>query len=154
MEDRSPEALRKDLATPVGRWELFEHGADVGVRGYGDTLAGAFEQAALALTGVVADAGDIKETTRVDLACEADDPGVLLVDWLNAIVYEMSANKLLFHRYRVTLDGHNLQGTAWGEPVEAGRHRPVVEIKGATYTELKVERLDDDSWMAQTVVDV
>jgi len=29
------------------RWEHFEHGADIGVRGFGPTLAAAFEQAAL-----------------------------------------------------------------------------------------------------------
>jgi len=35
-------------------WEHFAHGADIGVRGSGTTLGEAFEQAALALTAVVA----------------------------------------------------------------------------------------------------
>ena len=34
-------------------WEHFAHDADIGVRGRAATLAGAFEQAALALTAVV-----------------------------------------------------------------------------------------------------
>ena len=34
-------------------WELFPHGSDVGVRGIGPTEAEAFEQAAMALTGVI-----------------------------------------------------------------------------------------------------
>lgn len=135
-------------------WEHFEHGADVGVRGYGANLAEAFEQAALALTAVVTDPDAIAETTEVNLECEADDPEVLLVDWLNAVVYEMSVNKLLFHRYRVELLDHRLRGTAWGEAVDALKHRPAVEIKGATYTELKVHRREDGGWLAQTVVDV
>ena len=37
-------------------WEHFSHDADIGVRGWGQTLAQAFEQAALALTAVVTDA--------------------------------------------------------------------------------------------------
>lgn len=138
----------------AARWEHFEHGADIGVRGFGASPAQAFEQAALALTAVTADAGDIAETTHVDLACEAEDIEDLLLDWLNALVYEMAVNKLLFHRYHVELTDHGLRGTAWGETVDAARHRPIVEVKGATYTELKVRRQQDGSWMAQTVVDV
>ena len=34
------------------------------------------------------------------------------------------------------------------------RHEPAVEIKGATYTALRVERQKDDTWLAQCVVDV
>jgi SHS2 domain-containing protein len=136
------------------RWEHFDHGADIGIRGYGDTPGAAFEQAALALTAVIADAGDIREATRVDISCEADDREDLFLDWLNALVYEMAVNHLLFHRYHVEISGSRLRGQAWGEVVETARHHPAVEIKGATYTELMVRRLEDGSWLAQTVVDV
>jgi SHS2 domain-containing protein len=136
------------------RWEHFEHGADIGIRGYGASPAQAFEQAALALTAVIADAGNIEETTHVEIACEADDLEDLLMDWLNALVYEMAVNRLLFRRYHVELNAHRLRGTAWGETVDTVRHQPAVEIKGATYTELTVHRLQDGSWLAQTVVDV
>lgn len=142
------------MKAAVAQWEHFDHGADIGIRGYGANLAQAFEQAALALTGVIADAGDIEERTHVDLACEAGNVEDLLLDWLNALVYEMAVNRLLFHRYRVELSDHRLRATAWGESVDTTRHRPVVEIKGATYTELKVRHQEDGSWMVQTVVDV
>lgn len=135
-------------------WEHFEHGADIGVRGYGATPAEAFEQAALALTAVTADAGEIEQTICVEIACEADNLEDLLLDWLNALVYEMATRRLLFSRYRVELSDHELRGTAWGETVDAARHRPVVEVKGATYTELRVRQREDGTWMAQTVVDV
>lgn len=138
----------------VAHWEQFEHGADVGIRGHGTTPAEAFEQAALALTAVIADAGDIREPTHVDLACRADNLEDLFLDWLNALVYEMAVNRLLFRRYRVELSGNDLQATAWGEIVDPARHRPAVEVKGATYTGLEVRRREDGSWVAQTVVDV
>ena len=47
-----------------------------------------------------------------------------------------------------------LRATAWGEPVVVARHRPAVEVKGATYTALCVARQPDGRWLAQTVVDV
>lgn len=135
-------------------WEHFEHGADIGVRGYGATPAEAFEQAALALTAVIADTGDIEAATRLDLTCRADNLEDLFLDWLNALVYEMAVTRLLFCRYRVELSGNGLQAAAWGEIVDPARHRPAVEVKGATYTGLEVRRREDGSWVAQTVVDV
>ena len=36
-------------------WEHFSHVADIGVRGFGSTMAASFEQAALAMTAVVAE---------------------------------------------------------------------------------------------------
>ena len=38
----------------------FAHGADISVRGRGETLAEAFEEAALALTCIVADPGRVR----------------------------------------------------------------------------------------------
>lgn len=135
------------------RWEHYEHGADIGVRGYGATLAQAFEQAALALTAVIADPAAVAPRERVAIRCEAPDDELLFAEWLNAIVYEMSARRMLFSRFALQLEGGALSGEAWGEPVEAARHHPAVEVKGATYTTLRVAR-HDGGWVAQTVVDV
>jgi SHS2 domain-containing protein len=135
-------------------WEHYEHGADIGVRGIAPTLAGAFEQAALAMTAVVTDPAALAEEASVTIRCRAPDPEILLVDWLNTLVYEMATRKLVFGRFQVNIDGEQLQATAWGEPVDVARHQPAVEIKGATYTTLKVEQRRDGSWLAQCVVDV
>ena len=136
-----------------GRWEHFEHGADVGVRGLGATKAEAFEQAALALTAAVAEPADVLPLERIALTCEAPDDELLLAEWLNALVYEMSTRRMLFSRFAVSLTGTRLEAEAWGEPVDAVRHRPAVEVKGATYTMLRVAP-DNGGWLAQTVVDV
>jgi len=134
-------------------WEHFPHGADVGVRGFGPTKAEAFEQAALALTAVVADPAAVTPREEVTIRCAAPDDELLLAEWLNGLIYEMATRKMLFGRFAVRLDGPNLHGQAWGEPVDAARHQPAVEIKGATYTALRVAR-EGGGWVAQTVVDV
>jgi SHS2 domain-containing protein len=137
----------------TGRWEHFPHGADIGVRGCGATKAEAFEQAALAMTAVVTDPAQVALRERIGLRCEAPDDELLLAEWLNALIYEMSTRKMLFGRFAVRFDGPVLTGEAWGEPVDVARHRPAVEVKGATYTALRVAR-DGEGWVAQTVVDV
>jgi SHS2 domain-containing protein len=135
------------------RWEHFEHEADMGVRGYGGTKAQAFEQAALALTAVITDPAAVAAREAVSIEAEAPDDELLLAEWLNQIVYEMATRKMLFGRFAVRIDGTRLAATAWGEPADPARHQPAVEVKGATYTALKVAR-EDGEWIAQTVVDV
>jgi len=136
-----------------GRWEHFPHGADVGVRGHGPTRAAAFEQAALALTAAVCDPGSVLSEEAVEIDCEAADEELLLAAWLNAVVYEMAVRRMLFGRFAVAIDGLRLHGRAWGEPVDLGRHRPAVEVKGATLTELRVAQ-GPGGWLAQCVIDV
>lgn len=133
--------------------ELFAHGADVGVRGWGASAAEAFEQAASALTAAVTDA-EIEPLVPVSVECEAPDLELLLVEWLNAIIYEMAVRKMLFGRFTVRIDGSRLVGKLWGEPVVVERHAPACEPKGATYTELKVAKNLKGSWSAGCVVDV
>ena len=81
-------------------------------------------------------------------------PEILLTEWLNAIVYEMATRRMLFCRFQVRIDGERLTGTAWGEAVDVPRHRPAVEVKGATLTQLRVAQEPDGTWVAQCVVDV
>ena len=136
-----------------GHWEHFAHEADVGVRGVGETRAEAFEQAALAMMAVIVDLGTVRPRERVDIECDGADDELLLTEWLNGIVYEMSSRHMLFSRFSVRLEGLRLRGAAWGEPIDRERHQPAVEIKGATYTALRVA-YEGGRWLAQTVVDV
>ncbi len=134
-------------------WELFPHDADVGVRGWGASVGEAFEQAAMALTAIVTDA-EIVGPTPVEVTCEAPDVELLLVDWLNAIIYEMAVRTMLFGRFEVRIDGNRLAGKLWGEPVDRARHKPACEPKGATYTALRVAQDAAGRWSAGCIIDV
>ncbi|MGB5948115.1 MAG: archease [Parvibaculum sp.] len=138
----------------MARWEHFEHGADVGVRGIGATLPEAFEQCALALIAAMIEPARIRPEERVAIACEAPAPDLLLVEWLNAIVYEMAVRRMVFGRFEIAIAGNRLTGSAWGEHVDRFRHEPAAEVKGATYTALRVEQKADGEWLAQCIVDV
>jgi len=135
-------------------WEHFAHGADIGIRGRGETRDQAFAEAARALTAVVTDPGRVAPRLAVPIHCTASDDELLLVEWLNALVYEMATRRMLFGRFDVRIADHALAATAWGEPVEVARHQPAVEPKGATMTALRVAHEPDTTWLAQTVLDV
>lgn len=135
-------------------WEHFRHGADIGIRGFGDTPDEAFAEAAVALTAVVTEPEHIAAGTRIEMACAARDLDYLLVAWLNTLIYEMASRRMLFRRFDVRITNHDLHAAAWGEPVDRVRHEPAVEVKGATLTALKVEQEPGGRWLAQCIVDV
>jgi tRNA nucleotidyltransferase (CCA-adding enzyme) len=141
-------------ANAAQRWEHFAHEADMGVRGCGATRDAAFEQAAVALIHVMCDPRDIAQTQTIAIDCAAPDNELLLVDWLNALIYEMATRHVLFGAFEVHIDGYHLTARVRGEPIDVARHQPAVEIKGATYTELHVGQDASGVWCAQCVVDV
>ena len=135
-------------------WAHFSHDADMGVRGVGSSLEGAFEGAALALSALTTELASVSSKETIEIRCEAPDEEMLLFDWLNAIVYEMATRNMVFGAFRVTVVNGRLQATAWGEKRDRKRHTVGVEVKGATFTELRVAARDDGTWVAQCVVDV
>jgi SHS2 domain-containing protein len=141
-------------ASTARRWEHFEHAADMGVRGIGITREAAFEEAALALCAIITDPALVRPDILFEVDCHATDDEFLLVDWLNALISEMSAHRMIFSRFEVTMSDGHLRGRARGEVAVPGRHHPAVEVKGATLTELKVFQNANGLWTAQCVVDV
>ena len=135
-------------------WEHFPHEADMGIRGIGSTRDEAFEQAALAMTAVITDPAQVSAVEMVEITRQAPDDELLLVDWLNALVYETATRKLLFSRFEVQVKDHVLTARAFGEPMDTAKHHMALEIKGATYTALRVAQESNGEWVAQCVVDV
>lgn len=146
--------MKRDVEMTGKYWEHFSHGADIGVRGFGSSIEEAFEQAAHALTAVMTDPRLVIPKDRLEFTCQSPDEELMLVDWLNELIFAMSTRKMLFSQFELAINGQHLSATVWGEPVDIPRHQPAVEIKGATYTSLKVSRDETGSWMAQCVVDV
>lgn len=138
----------------TGRWDHFEHEADIGVRASAPSRETLFERLAEALTAIITEPGGVRPVETITIRCEAPDDAMLLVDWLNALIFEMATRRMLFGAWHVELDGHRLTASVTGESVDRARHQPVVEVKGATYTALSVEQDEQGLWHGQCVVDV
>lgn len=160
MEPKSDNALGSpgwpggETAPRGAAYELFDHDADIGVRGYGPTPEEAFEQAALALSAVVTEPAGIRPDQVVEVECQGNDLELLFVDWLNAVIFEAATRRMLFGRFEVKIASGTLHGRLFGETVDPDRHRPAVEPKGATYTQLRVAREPDGRYVAQCIIDV
>ena len=66
--------------------------------------------AGVALTAVITGPDGVAPREVVALACEAPALDLLLVEWLDAIIFEMATRGLLFSDYSVTIDGSETGG--------------------------------------------
>jgi SHS2 domain-containing protein len=141
-----------------GGFELLEHTADVGIRARGPTLEEAFEQATLGLAEVQGALAPGQEGApgpgeAVAVQVEAADPGGLLVDWLNEVLWLAETRQAAVAGVRVERVG---DGTAAGEVVLAsgGPAPDGTFVKAVTYHRLRVEPDPDGGWLVEVYLDV
>lgn len=127
---------------PSSGYVLLDHPADVGIEAFGKDLAGAFEQAALALMSVILDPDKIDCTQSRAITLEGADPPHLLVRWLTEILYlydgqSFAAGKFIISDLTLT----RLGATIVGEPFDERKHAPRLDVKAITYHQLLVEEV-------------
>jgi tRNA nucleotidyltransferase (CCA-adding enzyme) len=108
----------------------------------------------MALTAVITELQKVEPSQAVDIECKEEDDELLFINWLSSLLYEMDTRGMLFGRFEIEPIEGGIKARAWGEPVDVAKHEPAVEVKAATYADLKVERGSDGNWVAQCIVDV
>ena len=136
----------------AARFAYFDHDADTGVIGCGETVAEAFVQAAEATFALMCDTDAVQPVERVDLEFTEADTELALVTWLNLLLAHANARGLALGRFALARDGDCWRGSARGERWHPGLERGT-QVKGATLTALKVAR-SGDGWEARCVVDL
>ena len=145
---------KRKIKAAMKKYELFDHTADMGLRVYGPSLAGLFENAGFALFDVLTDTARVKprQTRRFEL--RRDNVEELLVEWLGSLLYEFDAGRLLFSRFSVEhIDGLWLAASARGEQFSPGCHEIKTRLKAVTYHGLSI-RQENGLWQATVVMDV
>ena len=143
-----------------GGYELLEHTADVGIRASGPTLEAAFEQATEGLADVLgalapgwSSPGGSGPGEAVAVRVAADDPGGLLVDWLNEVLWLREVRQAKVTGVRVERVG---DGTAAGWVAFSG-DGPAPDgtfVKAVTYHGLRVEPDPGGGWLIEVYLDV
>jgi len=138
--------------TQIARYETFDHGADIGIRGIGRTCEEALVMAAKAMFSLmVDDVESVPARSSVEVRVEGVDAEDLLLAWLNQLLAEADIGGLVFSEFSVSVSGWTLEGTAAGSDFSG--HDPGVEVKAATYNLARLSE-SDGVWTAQCVVDV
>lgn len=156
------------------RYEIFEHTADVGLRGFGETPEELFASMAIGMIRLVLSSDShvsCVEERRIEV--EGHDPESLLVAWLSELLFQVYSEGFLpgaVQSIRIQKPrnssadsyGYSVSAVISGEEFRPEIHELVLEIKGVTYHMLKVERLDESGWdldpeaqwYAQVILDI
>jgi SHS2 domain-containing protein len=135
-------------------YEYFDHTADLGIRVRAPDVNALFADAGVALFGAVVDDLDtVRHEQRIDVEIAGTDLDYLLFDWLRELLFRFDAEHLLFSRFEAIVGEGELNGSAWGEPIDPARHVLSHEVKAITYHGLRVER-EGNGWIAEVIVDI
>lgn len=140
------------------KFEWVDHPSDIGFRAYGHDICEAFENAALALTEIMADPDKIEAKGEISIELEAEDLKALLFDWLGFFLYLHDAEDLIASEFEVEEiakenDEFELKAKAWGEEFDRERHGHGTEVKAVTYHMMEIERGPEKS-SVQAIVDI
>jgi len=142
----------------AGSFEFIEGPTgDLSFRVRAPTLEGLFAVAAEAFLAVtLEDPAALETRERRELALEEPDLELLLLRFVNELVFLRDASELLLRtqRLQVTHDGvARLAATLAGERIDRRRHLLRSDVKAATAHALRVAELAD-GWEAQLTLDV
>jgi SHS2 domain-containing protein len=140
----------------MGKIEVFDHTADVGLRIHGDDLADLFRTAAEGLFDyVVANRSDVWVARTEVVSLKADSTADLLLAWLNELIFRCETEHVLYTRFEVEIsdDGFALEATIGGEPIDRDRHILDHEVKAVTHHGASLER-DGEGWVAEVILDI
>ena len=92
----------------MGKFEVFEHTADVGLRIEAADLAELFTEAARGAFALVVENPDaIRQHQSLVIELEAEDVEGLFVDWLRELIYRFETDHLLLSEFNVRLSDGN-----------------------------------------------
>jgi len=135
-------------------WKHLDHRADIGVQGVGPSLEQAVAQAGLALMAVMCDLDLIRQEESRTISLEGQDPELLFFDFLNELIFLVSAEGFAYSALEVKIHDGRLQARVLGEPLDSPRHQPAVEVKGASFNGLHVGRDKHGKYIVSCIVDV
>jgi len=137
------------LAGPFfeGSFEFVEHTADIAARLRACTPAGVFEVAAAAMTEAVTDRGTVLPATERAVDLVAAELDLLLVDWLEELLFLFETEGFLVHDAHVQITERTreyvIHGTVRGERRDSARHPLKLLIKAVTYHGLHIVETAD-----------
>lgn len=139
------------------KWEHYEHTADVGIRGYGESLEEAFKNVAIALFEIMVNTEKVRRVEKREIEVFGEDLKELLYSFLEELLALQDIEGLVFSDFEIQIErtngGYMLKAKAYGEPLSR-KHELRSEVKAITYHEMEIKKLEDGTWMVQLVPDI
>ncbi|MER3446769.1 MAG: hypothetical protein C4291_07970 [Candidatus Dadabacteria bacterium] len=125
-------------------YEILDHTADICVRVYGRSLDDLLRNAARAMMELITDREKVDPSQEIEFKARGETDEEILVHWLDEILFIHHVKKMVFRNFEShPVSKTEIQGKAIGENIDMERHEIRLDIKAATYHNLKIERVDD-----------
>ena len=135
-------------------FDIIDHTADIGITAYGNDHAEVFSTAAHAMFSLITELDNVEEKVSCQIEKTEDGMEVLLVSWLNELLYIYETEHMLLKRFDIIhLDKKHIEAIAWGEKIDRAKHLLTTDIKAATYHLLSIERTQDGGYAARVIFD-
>jgi SHS2 domain-containing protein len=143
------------------KFEFFDVTADVGYRAYGNSLANAFENAAIAMFEVITDTSTVKPLIKKQIRLEAEDECAILYDWLSELLFLHDSEYLVFSKFDVKINSkivedverYILDASAYGEEFNPSKHERRSEVKAVTYHMMDI-KIENMNIILQVILDI
>ena len=159
--DRPP--LKREVAVPPNTAQRretaplsirpLEHTADLGVEIDAPSLEALFAQAAVALGDTLTPIANVGRDLEREVAVENADVELLLVDFLNELLFLFETDGLVVAQARIELEGTRLRATIRGERYDESKHPLRSLVKAVTYHGLRVWQ-EGERYRAQVLFDL
>jgi SHS2 domain-containing protein len=133
-------------------YEELEHTADIRLRVRSPSPDALFAEAALAMMNIiygVSCPGTVERTIEL----RAENTENLLLDFLSEVLFLSEVEYIVFSSVTVHIAGNSLKALLSGEPFDQERHRGGTEIKGISYSGLKIVK-EDEGYVLDILFDV
>lgn len=132
--------------------------ADVVFEAWGETLEELFISSAAALLRTMTAAPElVAQRQELTIRLDSEELDMLLFSFLQELIFFKDARRLLLHadKVRIAQDAgfFRLEAHVSGEPIDAGRHRLLVDVKAVTLHRFQVV-FRDNLWRAVVELDV
>ncbi|MBU0466694.1 MAG: archease [Nanoarchaeota archaeon] len=133
------------------KYTFLPHTADIKFKAYGKTLNQAFENAALAISKILAKENKVKTNITKDIELEGIDQKSLFYNFLEEIIFLFDAEHFIVSKASIKITKYKLTAKLKGD--NASNYQGLDHIKAATYAEMHIKKTQK-GWEVQAVVDV
>jgi len=137
------------------QYKTIDHTADIGVEAWGTTKQEAMEAVVEAMFDLMAAGDSVVPRQEKKVVAVGTDDADRMINLLREALYFFHGERWIGKTCRIP-EMKETQVTAYlqGEPYDPQRHVLKMEIKAATYHQLKLEPSQDRGWYARVIFDV
>lgn len=127
-------------------YKLLEHATDAFIEVTAPNLKEALTIAAESVVDTTIERSTVDEKDEMIIKVSGKDLKYLLLNWLEAVIYQLITDGFAIHRFEIDLQKrkqYELSAKTFGEPIDLKKHHFKVEIKAPTFHLMEISEGKD-----------